>query len=151
MQTIWVFGDQLNKGIGALAGARPEQDMILMIESESMLGGRPFHRQRLHLVLTSMRRFADSLRATGFQVDYRRAATLSAGLAAHRDRHRPVRVTVTEPNSAAVDQLVRRLGVEIVPSNQFLIHRTTLPGGPTGGHGCVWRTSTGISGGNSVT
>ena len=123
MQTIWVFGDQLNKEIGALAGARPEHDMILMIESESMLGGRPFHRQRLHLVLTTMRRFADSLRATGFQVDYRRAATLSAGLAAHRDRHHPDRVTVTEPNSAAVDQLVRRLEVEIVPSNQFLVHR----------------------------
>jgi len=123
VQTIWVFGDQLNRRIGALAGARPEHTMILMIESESMLSGRPFHRQRLHLVLTAMRRFADSLRKAGFAVDYRRAATLSAGLTAHRDRHGLGRVTVTEPNSAAVDRLVRRLDVEIVPSNQFLLHR----------------------------
>jgi deoxyribodipyrimidine photolyase-like uncharacterized protein len=32
-------------------------------------------------------------------------------------------VTVTEPNSPAADRLVRRLDVEIVPSNQFLLHR----------------------------
>ncbi len=123
MQTIWVFGDQLNRRIGALVGAHPEQTRILIIESEAMLTGRAFHRQRLHLVITAMRRFADSLRAAGFLVDYRQAFTLSAGLTAHRSRHRPDRVIVTEPNSAAIDRLVRRLDVEIVPSDQFLVHR----------------------------
>jgi deoxyribodipyrimidine photolyase-related protein len=57
-QTIWVLGDQLNHEIGALSGADPDQHRILMVESRSMIEGRRYHRQRLHLVLTAMRRFA---------------------------------------------------------------------------------------------
>jgi deoxyribodipyrimidine photolyase-related protein len=123
MQTVWVFGDQLNRQIGALASLSSEDTVVLLVESESMLTGRRFHRQRLHLVLTAMRRFAQSLRTAGFTVDYRRAPNLTDGLTAHRRRHRPERVTATEPNSRVVDRLVRSLGVEIVPSNQFLCHR----------------------------
>ncbi len=124
MNTIWVFGDQLNRRIGALSSARPQDTMVLMVESESMLTGRPFHRQRLHLVLTAMRRFADSLRAAGFAVDYRRSPDLTAGLLAHQRQYRPDRVIATEPNSRRVDRIVRNLGVEVEPSNQFLCHRS---------------------------
>ncbi len=123
MRTVWVFGDQLNRRIGALAAARRDDTMVLLVESEAMLFGRRFHRQRLHLVLTAMRRFAAQLRRAGFVVDDRRAPTLAAGLAAHRRDHRPESVVVTEPNSRPVDRLVRRLEVEVVPSNQFLTHR----------------------------
>ncbi len=123
MQTVWVLGDQLNRSIGALAGADPADARILLIESEGMLSGRPFHRQRLHLVVTAMRRFADELTSAGFDVDYRRSPSLAAGLDAHRREHRPYRVVATEPNSRRVDQLLRDLDVELVRSNQFLCHR----------------------------
>ncbi len=67
MPTIWVFGDQLNTRIGALASADPDRDTILMIESRAALRTRPFHRQRLHFVLASMRKFAAALRQAGFR------------------------------------------------------------------------------------
>lgn len=124
MRTVWTLGDQLNRKIGALARADPANEQVLLIESKSMLAGRPYHRQRLHLVLAAMRRFAVELRTAGFAVDYRQADTLSEGLEAHRREYGPSEILVTEPNSREVDRLARRrTDTRIVPSNQFLCHR----------------------------
>lgn len=106
-----------------MAGVRPRDVRVLMVESESMLFSRPYHRQRLHLVLTTMRRFASELRSAGFQVDYQRAETLSAGLRRHRDRYGPTSVVATEPNSRNVEAQLLGLEVELMRSNQFLCHR----------------------------
>ena len=57
MKTVWVLGDQLNRRIGALADAEPGSTRVLLVESEAKLSSKRFHRQRLHLVLTAMRRF----------------------------------------------------------------------------------------------
>ncbi len=123
MKTIWVLGDQLNRRIGALAEAEPGEARVLLVESESMISGRPFHRQRLHLVLTAMRRFSAELGDEGFDVDHRRAASLRAGFEAHVSEHAPDEVAATEPNSRPVEELLRSLGVDLVRSNQFLCHR----------------------------
>ena len=123
MDTIWVFGDQLNRRLGALADAEPGRDRILLLESEAKLGSKGFHRQRLHLVLTAMRTFADELRRAGFEVDDRRASSYAEGLRAHRAEHRPGVVRATEPCSLAAAALLERLEVEAVRSNQFLCHR----------------------------
>ena len=123
MRTVWVLGDQLNRKIGAMAAADPSTTRILLVESSAMLEGRPFHRQRLHLVIAAMRRFAGELEAAGFGVDLRRAASLSSGLAAHRAEFGAGEVIVTEPNSPRVETLVAGLGVRVVRSDQFLCHR----------------------------
>jgi deoxyribodipyrimidine photolyase-related protein len=122
-RTIWVLGDQLNRDIGALAAADPESARVLMVESRRMIEGRRYHRQRLHLVLTAMRRFAAELRDAGFEVDYRRAPGLQEGLAAHRKRFSPAAMIATEPNGRQVAALLAGLNVDFVPSNQFLCHR----------------------------
>ncbi len=114
------MGDQLNRGIGALGRAEPGDARVLLVRSERMVEGRPYHRQRLHLVLTAMRRFAAELRDEGFEVDERTAATLAEGLAAHRDEHDPDEVVATEPNSPQVRALLDRLEVAQEPSDQFL-------------------------------
>jgi deoxyribodipyrimidine photolyase-related protein len=123
MRTIWVFGDQLNRAIGALADAHPTSDRVLLVESTGALASRAWHRQRAHLVIASMRRFADELRAEGFEVDLRRSSSLANGLREHVAEHRPDEVVVTEPNSLDARQLVDRLGCRVVRSNQFLCHR----------------------------
>ena len=123
METIWVFGDQLNRDIGALADADPERDRILLVESRAKLGDRR-HRQRIHLVVTAMRRFADQLTDAGFSVDLRVADDLRSGLDAHRREHEPDVVRCTEPTSRAARALVDDLGVESVRSNQFLCHES---------------------------
>ena len=121
MRTVWVLGDQLNRRIGALGASDHGHTRVLLVESEALLGSSR-HVQRLHLVIAAIRRFAAELREEGFTVDLRRAPSLAAGLRAHVEEHRPERVVATEPNSRAARELCRRLGVETMPSDQFLCH-----------------------------
>ncbi|MFM7262399.1 MAG: cryptochrome/photolyase family protein, partial [Acidimicrobiales bacterium] len=53
--TVWVLGDQLNVRIGALRAATPRTHRVLMVESALKCSMRPWHRQRLHFSLSSMR------------------------------------------------------------------------------------------------
>ena len=122
MKTVWVFGDQLNLAIGALADASPSTHQVLIVESRAKLARRRWHIQRAHFLVASMRRFADSLRADGFAVDYRVAATFTEGFHAHVARFSPTQVIATEPNSYHARELVARLGVVTVRSDQFLCH-----------------------------
>lgn len=122
MDSVWVLGDQLNRGITSLRGRRPGDARVLFVESEALLARRRWHRQRLHLVLTAMRRFARELEREGFEVDYRIARSFEDGLRAHRADHAPARVLAMEPSSHGLRERLERLGVELVRSNQFLCH-----------------------------
>ncbi len=122
METVWIFGDQLNRRNAALRGRTPDTARALMVESRTLLGSRRWHRQRLHLVLASMRRFAGELVNAGYEVDYRVADSFAAAFRAHVREHHPDRVSAMEPSSWDGRQLLQRLGVELVRSNQFLCH-----------------------------
>ncbi len=122
VETIWVFGDQLNRGLGPLATASPGSVRILMVESKAKLASKHWHRQRAHLLIASMRRFASELVDEGFDVDYRHAASLGSGLEEHRALFKPPRVLAMEPNSFDAHLLCERLGVTLVRSDQFLCH-----------------------------
>jgi deoxyribodipyrimidine photolyase-related protein len=115
--TAWVLGDQLALTSPVLDGA----DRVLLVQSTAALTAKRFHRQKLHLILVAMRRFADQLRERGIEVDYVRAESLGAGLAAHVAEHDPDRVRLLAPKSAAGR---RRLGaldrVAIMPGTLFL-------------------------------
>ena len=118
-RTVWVFGDQLNRTLGALSSAS-QGDTILMIESAEHLGRRPWHRQRAHLIVASMRRLAAELRTEGLDVDYRRAPSYEVGLSLHRAERHPDRVVAMAPSSHGGRALLARLGVELVPDERFL-------------------------------
>ena len=122
LPTIWVFGDQLNRRIGALAGATPQTHRVLFIESTSKIASRKWHVQRAHFIVASMRKFANELRTEGFEVDYRFAHSMRKGFDAHVLGFKPSEVVATEPNSYGARQLAAGLGVRTVPSNQFLCH-----------------------------
>ena len=70
-----------------------------------------------------MRRFAEELRAEGFAVDERRAASLAEGLRAHRAEFSPSAVVAMEPASWDGLALLQREGVDVVASEQFLCSR----------------------------
>ncbi len=123
MKTVWVLGDQLNQDIGALQQSSPDEARILMVESKRAIRHLPFHRQRLHLVLTAMRRFADELREAGYEVDYRRAESFETGFSEHVEQFHPDGVAATEPSSRSMERCLRGLEVALVRSNQFLCHR----------------------------
>ena len=120
--TVWVFGDQLNRQIGALRVASPVTHQILLVESLQKISSRRWHVQRAHFIVASMRRFAEELRAEGFDVDYRTATSMRRGLEEHRSEFQPSQVVATEPNSYVARQLVKSLGLDVVRSDQFLCH-----------------------------
>jgi deoxyribodipyrimidine photolyase-related protein len=120
--SVWVLGDQLDAEHPALVDRTPRDARVLMIESDALLGARRWHRQRLHLVLTAMRRYADALRARGYEVDYRRADTFEAGLAAHRAAHRVREVIAAEPMSHGMRAKLEGWGVTLVRHDRFLCH-----------------------------
>ena len=120
--TVWVFGDQLNRRIGALRDARPETHRILVIEATDKISSRPWHVQRVHFHLAAMHRFADELRDEGFEVDHRRSSSMRTGLSEHLAEHPGTSVVATEPNSRTARRLLASLGVDTVKSDQFLCH-----------------------------
>ena len=121
-QTVWVFGDQLNRSIGALRDASSDTHQVLMVESASKIKSRRWHIQRSHFFVASMRRFADELRSEGFSVDYRIAPSMREGVQQHIAEMQPSAVVATEPNSYAARELVKSLGIQTEPSDQFLCH-----------------------------
>jgi deoxyribodipyrimidine photolyase-related protein len=115
--TAWVLADQLSLENPALVGA----DRVLLIQSTAALGARRFHRQKLHLVLTAMRRYALACQAHGLEVDYLRAASFAAGLTDHVRRHRPERVALLAPHSLRGRRRLGALpGVHLVSGSLFL-------------------------------
>ena len=121
-KTVWVLGDQLNRDFAALAQATPSTHRVLMVESSAKVRSKKWHIQRAHFVITAMRRFAQELCEAGFDVDYRKATTLSQGLKDHRAEFAPSSVSVMEPASHAALTMLRRNHCDIVRSNQFLCH-----------------------------
>jgi deoxyribodipyrimidine photolyase-related protein len=65
-----VLGDQLAAGIAALDGLDPAHDTVLLAEVMAECTYVPHHRQKIVLVLSAMRHFADDLRARGVRVSY---------------------------------------------------------------------------------
>lgn len=122
LPTIWILGDQLNRDVGALAGRTPTDCRVLFVESTAKITSKRWHRQRLHLVLSAMSHFAAELAEEGFDVDYRRAETLAAGLRAHVDAFDVDQVIAMEPMSWDGKAMLEQLGVETVVNDQFLCH-----------------------------
>ncbi|MDA0371797.1 MAG: cryptochrome/photolyase family protein [Actinomycetota bacterium] len=122
METVWVLGDQLGRSLGALRDATPDTHRILIVESVAKLASKNWHVQRAHFVVSSMRHFAEELRAEGFDVDYRRSTSLRRGFHDHVAEFSPASISVTEPASFHGLQMVRELGCTVVRSDQFLCH-----------------------------
>ncbi|HYP90363.1 MAG TPA: cryptochrome/photolyase family protein, partial [Polyangiaceae bacterium] len=68
---IYVPYDQLNDGFGPLAALDPREAGVLLIEHPGKAARRPYHRQKLALVLSNQRHFALEQAARGVVIDYR--------------------------------------------------------------------------------
>ena len=59
LATVWVFGDQLNRAIGALAEATPSTHRVLLITATDKIESRPWHPARVSLITRAIDAFAD--------------------------------------------------------------------------------------------
>lgn len=69
---ILLLGDQLTPSIAALREADPARDVVVMAEVMAEGTYVPHHPQKIALILSAMRHFADDLRAAGWRVAYSR-------------------------------------------------------------------------------
>ena len=72
---VYVPYDQLNDGFGPLTELPPREAGVLLIEDPGKAAQRPYHRQKLALVLANQRHFALEQAARGVAVDYRVAGS----------------------------------------------------------------------------
>jgi deoxyribodipyrimidine photolyase-related protein len=76
---VWVLGNQLWQQQAALASC-DKVVPVLFVESQSFAQERPYHQQKLVLVWSAMRHFADELKQAGWPVTYAIAADTDTAL-----------------------------------------------------------------------
>jgi len=107
-----VLGDQLSDDLAALTDLDPGRDVVLMMEVEEESTYVRHHKQKIVLVLSAMRHFADALRRRGVTVDYvkldapENTGSFTSEVQRAVARHRPTRILVTEPSEWRVQARV---------------------------------------------
>ncbi|MGX8236768.1 cryptochrome/photolyase family protein [Exiguobacterium undae] len=105
MATRWIFGNQLNHTLPLLQEADLKHDVILMVEATSRSTWKTYHKQKLVLIFSAMRHFADELRDKGFTVDYREADSFDDAWKEHQQQYKPTHLLYT----AITDHPMRRV------------------------------------------
>jgi deoxyribodipyrimidine photolyase-related protein len=130
-----VLGDSLSRLVSALRDIDRDRDVVLMVEVDEEATYVRHHKQKIVLVLSAMRHFAESLRASGVRVDYVRlddksnSGSFTGELGRALSRHRADRVVVTEPGEWRVWEMMQSWGthfgtsVEIREDDRFLCSR----------------------------
>lgn len=123
---IWILGDQLWLEQAALQSChdRAASTPVLLIESQQLAQSRPYHQQKLVLVWSAMRHFAELLQQTGWQVDYVEAETFEQPLREWIQAKEISELRVMQPNDRPFLTLIQSLDlpcqITLVPNNHFL-------------------------------
>ncbi|MEY4320876.1 MAG: hypothetical protein RLZZ471_817 [Actinomycetota bacterium] len=123
MRIIYVAFDKLNRNRGALAQAKPGEDAIVLVESERMVTGRNWHKERLYFLISSARHFAKELEAEGFQVLYLKAKTTVDGLQKAKQQLGNHPIFASQPSSLKQEAQLNEFGVEFIADDFFLTSR----------------------------
>jgi deoxyribodipyrimidine photolyase-related protein len=139
-----VLADQLDRAVAALAGLDAGADVVLIAEVAEETTYVPHHRQKIALLFSAMRHFAEVLTADGVHVDYVRlddpanTGSLGGEVARAVARHGAARVIATEPGEwrvrRAMDGWEASIGVpvEIRADDRFLCSRDRFAGWMSG-------------------
>jgi deoxyribodipyrimidine photolyase-related protein len=130
LTSVWILGDQLSPQMSALDDLAPTECVVVMIESIARGRQLRYHKQKLTLVWSAMRHFADELRLGGYTVDYHQTQPdYETALRAHIERFAPARMRVMEASERGVTERICAavealdLPVEVTPQNLFVSSR----------------------------
>ena len=109
----------------------PAQGSVVLVESVGKSRALPFHKQKLVLVLSALRHFAEELRSDGYDVTVVRARSYAAGIARHVAARGARRVVAVRPREWGLERslVTADLGAELElhddggPSGHFLLTR----------------------------
>jgi len=122
---VWVLGDQLHPQQAALAVVPPPAS-VLLIESHDWVEQRNYHQQKLVLVWSAMRHFAQTLQQQGYTVTYSEANTFRDPLLTWIQTHNLTRVVIMTPADRPMRQHIQDIWVGIpaelvwIENNHFL-------------------------------
>ena len=120
---LFVAFDHLSFDHGVMADARPEHDVIAIVESQRMLTGRPWHPERLFFMGSAARHFAAEASDRGFTVRYVQAPTTVDGLEQVRAEFGPLPIESAEPSSFGQAAALSDFGVAFIDNDFFLTSR----------------------------
>jgi deoxyribodipyrimidine photolyase-related protein len=120
---IYVSHDQLNANYGALKGANPKEDLIVLVESERMLTPEFGSKVRLYFLLSSAAHFVKSLQDDGYTVIYQKSATTVDGLKGVLKKNPNLPIIAATPSSFRLKQSLSDFGVTFVENDFFLTPR----------------------------
>ncbi len=107
---VLVLGDQLNRSVEPLASADPASTRVLMIESAALAEGLPHHKQKLVLVFSAMRHFAQELEADGFDVEYLKCGDFEEGITQYLGKNEGAILEVIRPTDWGYEERLRKAG-----------------------------------------
>ena len=122
-RALYIPFDHLNKEYGVLKGADKKSDLIVLVESQSMISGADWHPERLFFLISSARHFAAELRADGFEVRYFKARNTVAGLQEIKKEFPSITFHAADQSSYRLSRSLSEFGVETVENDFFLTPR----------------------------
>jgi deoxyribodipyrimidine photolyase-related protein len=123
-RALYIAFDHLHRGYGALKGADKKSDLIVLVESQAMINGANWHKERLFFLISSARHFAQELRDEGFEVRYLKAKNTVAGLEVIKREFPGISFIAAEQSSYRLSRSLSEFGVEFVENDFFLTPRS---------------------------
>ncbi len=133
---IPILGDQLSLDLAVLRQCDRATSVVLMAEVAEEAGYVPHHKQKLVLVFSAMRHFAEQLRSTGWTVDYRKLEQGGIGLGAEVQaavlRHKAGQVVAVQAGEHRVCALQAEwqatcgVPVALLEDDRFLVSRAAF-------------------------
>jgi deoxyribodipyrimidine photolyase-related protein len=106
---VWVLGDQLWMGQSALQSCQVQQTPVILIESWDYVRQRPYHLQKLVLVWSAMRHFAEELRQNQWAVTYAQAEDFRTPLLDWIEQYQITELRVMQPIDRPFAKLIQQL------------------------------------------
>ena len=110
---VWILGDQLWVEQAALQSCEQKNNLpVIFIESLNHVKVRPYHKQKLVLVWSAMRHFAEELREIGYSVTYEIAEDFATPLQAWVKENQITELRVMEPTDKPFLQIIQNLNLQ---------------------------------------
>ena len=126
---IWILGDRLSKSQSSLQSCRDKkaETPVIFIESSNYVKQRPYHQQKLVLVWSAMRHFAEELKADNWQVTYQITEDFITPLQQWVSENKITELRITLPCDRPFQDSINNLDLDcqitFFPDNHFLWSR----------------------------